>query len=57
MLSAVALQSEIQRLLSSGASAYLTKPLDVDMFLETVSDILHPTELLSAVLQPSQGSL
>lgn len=44
MLSAVAVESEIKRLLAGGAVAYLTKPLDIDLFLATLGDILHPVQ-------------
>lgn len=42
MLSAVAMDSEIKRLLAGGAVAYLTKPLNIALFLDTLADILHP---------------
>jgi len=42
ILSAVAADREIKRLLDGGAAAYLTKPLDIDLFLDTVNTILPP---------------
>lgn len=42
MLSAVAAESEIKRLLGGGAMAYLTKPLDISLFLDTLNTILQP---------------
>lgn len=44
MLSAVAVKSEVQRLLAAGATAYLTKPLDVALFLDTLENILQPPQ-------------
>jgi signal transduction histidine kinase/ActR/RegA family two-component response regulator len=41
VLSADATPGRIERLLASGAEAYLTKPLDVDKFLWLVDDILE----------------
>jgi PAS domain S-box-containing protein len=40
IISADATQSQIARLLSAGAQAYLTKPLDVGRFLATVDEVL-----------------
>ncbi|HEY9227224.1 MAG TPA: PAS domain S-box protein, partial [Gemmatimonadaceae bacterium] len=40
VLSADATQNQINRLLSSGVHAYITKPLDVKPFIETVDEIL-----------------
>jgi PAS domain S-box-containing protein len=41
VISADAMQGSVERLLRSGASAYLTKPLDVDQFIETVRRFLR----------------
>ena len=41
VLSADATPGRIERLLASGAEAYLTKPLDVDKFLWLIDDILE----------------
>ena len=41
MVSADATPLQIQRLLDLGAEAYLTKPLEVPMFLHTVDNALH----------------
>ena len=41
MVSADATPLQIQRLLDLGAQAYLTKPLEVPMFLHTVDNALH----------------
>jgi PAS domain S-box-containing protein len=40
MISADATESQIRKLLAEGARAYLTKPLDVRKFLETIKGIL-----------------
>jgi CheY-like chemotaxis protein len=40
MLSADATPRQIERLLQAGASAYLTKPLDVKRFLQVVEETL-----------------
>ncbi|HVH53268.1 MAG TPA: response regulator, partial [Actinomycetota bacterium] len=40
MISADATQTQINRLLAAGADDYLTKPLDVARFLQTVEAIL-----------------
>jgi PAS domain S-box-containing protein len=40
VISADATHGSIEKLLRSGARAYLTKPLDVDQFLETVTEAL-----------------
>jgi PAS domain S-box-containing protein len=41
VVSADATASQIQRLLTAGAADYLTKPLDVDRFLEVVDQLLQ----------------
>ncbi|MHB8776213.1 MAG: hybrid sensor histidine kinase/response regulator [Anaerolineales bacterium] len=41
VISADATPHQIERLLESGARAYLTKPMDVRQFLETLDRILH----------------
>lgn len=41
VISADATPHQIERLLASGARAYLTKPMDVQQFLETLNKILH----------------
>jgi len=46
MLSAVATKSEIKRLLEGGAKAYLTKPLDITLFLDTLNTILQPNTVV-----------
>ena len=33
-----------ERLLGAGATAFLTKPFDLDEFFEVLTDILGPTE-------------
>jgi DNA-binding response OmpR family regulator len=43
IVSADATTRQIDRLLSSGATAYLTKPLDVDQFLRIVDEHLGAT--------------
>jgi two-component system, sensor histidine kinase and response regulator len=43
MLSADATKSQIDRLIVSGASDYLTKPLDVDRFLKAIEEHLQPS--------------
>lgn len=43
MLSADAFDGQIQRLLLAGASAYLTKPLDVRQLVDTVDQIIADT--------------
>jgi CheY-like chemotaxis protein len=40
VISADATQSAVQELLSLGADAYLTKPLDLDEFLRTLESFL-----------------
>ena len=40
MLSADAMPRQIDRLLQAGANAYLTKPLDVPLFLKVVEETL-----------------
>ena len=40
ILSADATASQIERLLTAGAGAYLTKPLDVNEFLRTLDALL-----------------
>jgi len=44
ILSAVAMESEIKRLLAGGAAAYLTKPLDIELFMSTLADLLKPSQ-------------
>ena len=41
VVSADANQRQIQRLLESGAAAYLTKPLDVHKLADTVDEVLR----------------
>jgi CheY-like chemotaxis protein len=41
MLSADASGSQIEKLLAAGASAYVTKPLDIGHFLSVVDDVLE----------------
>lgn len=41
VISADATPHQIERLLEAGARAYLTKPMDVQQFLETLNKILH----------------
>ncbi|MDQ3814898.1 MAG: response regulator, partial [Armatimonadota bacterium] len=48
ILSADATPGQIQRLLSSGARAYLTKPLDVKQFLKVLDENLKSKEVLAA---------
>ncbi len=43
VVSADATSKQIERLLNAGANAYLTKPLDVEQFLETLDELLQPT--------------
>jgi signal transduction histidine kinase/ActR/RegA family two-component response regulator len=40
MLSADATKGQIQRMLEAGAAAYITKPLDVRKFLDTIDEVL-----------------
>ncbi len=42
VISADAMHGSVERLMRSGANAYLTKPLDVDQFIETVRRFLDP---------------
>ena len=42
VLSADATPGQVERLLASGARAYLTKPLDIGQFLAVVDDVLVP---------------
>ena len=44
VISADATAGRIDRLLEAGAHAYLTKPLDVDEFLDVVDGVLSPEE-------------
>jgi CheY-like chemotaxis protein len=48
MLSAEASPRRIQQLLDAGATAYLTKPLDIRRFLELTTRILNGAELAVA---------
>jgi CheY-like chemotaxis protein len=41
VISADAMPDRSERLMQRGAQAYLTKPLDVDLFLETVERLLE----------------
>jgi signal transduction histidine kinase/CheY-like chemotaxis protein len=43
IVSADATESQVRRLLAAGASAYLTKPLDVELFFTVVDRALQPT--------------
>jgi PAS domain S-box-containing protein len=45
VVSADATRSRIERLLDSGAHAYLTKPLDVRRFLAIVDEVLRPSKV------------
>ena len=49
VISADAMPRSVDRLLAAGADAYLTKPLDVDLFLDTVRQLLEERQLVSAV--------
>jgi CheY-like chemotaxis protein len=40
VISADATRGAVQRLLEAGVHAYLTKPLDVDLFLTTIDQVL-----------------
>jgi PAS domain S-box-containing protein len=44
VISADAIESQVQRLLNAGAQAYLTKPIDVARFLQTADSILQNRE-------------
>jgi protein-histidine pros-kinase len=44
IVSADATPSQVQRLIASGAAAYLTKPLNVSEFLEVLDEILSPDD-------------
>jgi len=44
-LSADAMPAQRQRLLASGAIAYLTKPVDVRQLLQLIDDRLNPGQL------------
>jgi CheY-like chemotaxis protein len=44
MVTADATAGQVQRLVSAGATAYLTKPLDVSLLLQVVDDILTPMQ-------------
>lgn len=41
VISADATPGRIERLMQAGASSYLTKPLDVEHFLDTVDEVLR----------------
>lgn len=43
VVSADATESQVRRLLAAGATAYLTKPLDVDLFFTVVDEALQAT--------------
>ena len=47
VVSADATPNQINRLLTAGASAYLTKPLDVDQFIHTVDRFLQTTPAIA----------
>lgn len=54
VISADAMQSQVDRLLASGARAYLTKPLDVAKFLQVLDETLEKKEG-SLENHPQQG--
>jgi CheY-like chemotaxis protein len=43
IVSADATRGQIQRLLTAGATSYLTKPIDVQQLLATLDGVLAPT--------------
>ena len=45
VISADAMQGQVDRLLAAGARAYLTKPLDVRRFLEVLDETLDQDQL------------
>jgi len=45
VISADATQPQIKRLLSGGARAYLTKPLDIPEFFRVIDEALSPAEV------------
>ena len=49
VLSADATPGQIERLLSSGASAYLTKPIDVKRFLQLIDELLHTSQSTTSI--------
>jgi CheY-like chemotaxis protein/anti-sigma regulatory factor (Ser/Thr protein kinase) len=55
VLSADATDNQIQRLLAAGAQAYLTKPLDIPLFLETIDQHLGIGRNRSLVEMPTQS--
>jgi signal transduction histidine kinase/ActR/RegA family two-component response regulator len=56
VISADAMQSQVDRLLASGARAYLTKPIDVARFLEVVDQTLEKENKASPGATPQQPS-
>ena len=55
-LSAGALPSDIERGLAAGFAAYLTKPVDVDRFLDAIDDAL-PADTLEARQAPASSRM
>ncbi len=54
VVSADATKGQIERVLAAGAQAYLTKPLDVQRFLEVVEEALHPPAVEEATKSASE---
>ncbi|HEY0455988.1 MAG TPA: ATP-binding protein [Verrucomicrobiae bacterium] len=52
VISADAMQSQVNRLLQAGAHAYLTKPIDVIKFLEVLDQALNKTEQHLRSIEP-----